>query len=59
MSSTDDSYARMMEYYQRVMEGHVHIRETIATLLVAVERRARELGRPPSILELGGPAISH
>lgn len=53
MSSTNDSYAQMMEYYRGVMEGHVHIRETIDTLLVAVERRARELGRPPSILELG------
>jgi methyltransferase family protein len=44
------------EYYRRVMDGHVYIRETVEAWLSAIGERVRSLGPRPRILELGSHA---
>jgi methyltransferase family protein len=44
------------EYYSRVMDGHVYIRETVEAWLSAIGERVRSLGPRPRILELGSHA---
>jgi SAM-dependent methyltransferase len=56
MDNTDDSYDRLTEYYSRALEGHVFVRETVATLFDVLGRRMQRLGPSPRILELGSHA---
>jgi SAM-dependent methyltransferase len=44
------------EYYRRVLDGHVFIRETVEAWLSAIGERVRSLGPRPRILELGSHA---
>ncbi len=50
------SYEQVSNYYQRAVEGHVYIRETIDAALERVGALVGRLGRNPRILELGSHA---
>jgi SAM-dependent methyltransferase len=53
MESTNDRSREVNEYYGRVMDGHVYMRETIDAFLDVLGARIRRLGHAPRILELG------
>jgi hypothetical protein len=53
MEATNESRQQVDEYYRRVMDGHVYIRESIDTLLDMLGARIRRIQRRPRILELG------
>jgi SAM-dependent methyltransferase len=55
MTPTDDEYTSVFRYYQRAMEGHVYIRETVEALLEAVGRWLPQFPTP-CVLELGSHA---
>jgi SAM-dependent methyltransferase len=45
MESTNESHREVSEYYRRVMDGHVYMRDTIGALLEVLGARIRRLGR--------------
>lgn len=48
--------ASVLGYYQRALDGHVYIRETLEAFLDTLGAWLRGLSGPPSILELGSHA---
>src|SRR5262245_60029507 len=56
MSLDDKKRHEINEYYRRVLDGHVYIRDTLETLLDTTAARIRADGRKPRVLELGSHA---
>jgi hypothetical protein len=56
MEPTEEQYKTVSDYYQRAVDGHVYIRETLDTFLEVLSKRVERLGSAPRILELGSHA---
>jgi SAM-dependent methyltransferase len=56
METPNEQMRQVLDYYTRVMEGHVYMRETIDALLSRLGECIRRLDRSPRILELGSNA---
>lgn len=56
MEPTEEQYQDVLRYYERAMDGHVHIRETVDTFLETLGAWLEEGDPPNCILELGSHA---
>ncbi|HWA78519.1 MAG TPA: class I SAM-dependent methyltransferase [Polyangiaceae bacterium] len=56
MTEIDEKQQQLSQYYQRAIEGHVYIRDTLDAAFESLGRRLRALGGFARVLELGSHA---